>query len=75
MACKSIYQQAQQVPLTLFPPTHFELVIADGRWEWSYSNILFSGLRILFIDVILATHTKEVKNFQRGKECLLNMTC
>ena len=59
-----MYQQAQQVPLTLFPPTHFELVIADGRWELSYSNILFSGLRTLFIDVI---HTLRKLTFKEAK--------
>ena len=33
MAYNSIFQEAQQVQLTLFTPTYFDLVIADGDWE------------------------------------------
>ena len=51
MACNSVYQIAQQVKFTRFPPTYFDLVIADRGWGWNY---LFLDRELLLIDLKLA---------------------
>ena len=59
MACNSMSQKAQQVQLTLFPPTYFDMVMADGRWERNYPHLyFFPNRKVLFVDMKLGTHAK-----------------
>ena len=59
-----MYQKAQQVQLTLFPPMYLDIVIADGGWEKRGNKITLMKLPssyffgLLFINLKLGTHTK-----------------
>ena len=49
------------------PLTYFGLVIAEwGESEASPHHTFFSGKKLLCIDLKLGTHTKQLKNFQKG---------
>ena len=41
MASNSKYQKAQQVQLTILPPTYLDLVITDDGWESNYPHYTF----------------------------------
>ena len=41
MACNSMYQMTLSLQLTLFPPTYFDLVMADGGGSEINPIILF----------------------------------
>ena len=52
-----MYQRAQHVQSTLFPPMYFDLVIADVGWGETSLPYLFVDRELLLIDLKLGTHT------------------
>ena len=58
MACNSMYQMALSLQLTLFPPTYFDLVMADGVGVKLTPSYFFEDSQRRFIDLKLGTYTK-----------------
>ena len=61
--------KAQEVQLTLIPPTYIDLVNDDWEWEWNYPpSRFFLDRELLFIDLKFGTHTRYLKNFHKKSD-------